>query len=109
MLVSPAAPPIAEKILVETVSRITYENLYEACRLMEGADLRKALVVSDPLHMKRAMQIAEDIGLDAYPSPTTTSRYQTWRSKSGLLAYEVFFSIVHMGSKVTGFVEQCPG
>jgi uncharacterized SAM-binding protein YcdF (DUF218 family) len=74
---------------------------------METGDLNTAMIVSDPLHMKRAMQIADDIGLDAYPSPTLTSRYQTWRSKSGLLVYELFFYTLHKGSDLIGQVESC--
>jgi uncharacterized SAM-binding protein YcdF (DUF218 family) len=35
------------------------------------------LIVSDPLHMRRAVTIARDLGLDAYPSPTPTTRYRT--------------------------------
>lgn len=97
-----------EKILIETTSHITYENLYEACQLMAAVNIQKALIVSDPLHMKRATRIAKDLGIDAYPSPTLTSRYQTWRSKSGLLAYELFFYILHMGRNVTGRVDKCP-
>lgn len=97
----------SEKILIEQNSQITYENLYEACQVMVEAQLQTALIVSDPLHMKRAMSIAQDIGLDAYPSPTPTSRYQTWRSKSGALAYELFFYMIHLGSKAVGSVERC--
>ncbi len=97
-----------ERIIIETNSHITFENLYQACQLMEMADLHKALIVSDPLHMKRAIKIAQDIGIDAYSSPTPTTRYRTWKSKSGSLMYEVFFYIVHIMQRATGFVETCP-
>ncbi len=97
-----------ERIIIETNSRITFENLYQACQLMKTADLHEALIVSDPLHMKRAIKIAQDIGIEAFPSPTPTTRYRTWKSKSGSLMYEVFFYIVHIVQRVTGFVEMCP-
>lgn len=97
----------SEKILLEKKSQITYENLYEACRIMHVENMQTALVVSDPLHMKRSLRIAKDIGLDAHPSPTPTTRYQTWRSKSSSLVYEVFFYTVHLGSNAVGFVESC--
>jgi len=42
--------------------------------LIEFSDF---LVVSDPLHMKRALQMAEDTGFVAYSSPTTSSEYNT--------------------------------
>ncbi|WP_459990899.1 YdcF family protein [Methylosoma difficile] len=91
------------KILTEHISRITYGNLFEADRIMKAANLQNALIVSDPLHMKRAMKIAEDMGIQAYPSPTPTTRYQGWRTKASSLLYEVFFYIVHIGGKAVGF------
>ncbi|RMG71688.1 MAG: YdcF family protein [Chloroflexi bacterium] len=99
----------SDNILIETNSHTTYENLYESCKLMSNANMQKAIIVSDPLHMKRAMRIALDIGIDAQPSPTPTTRYQTWRSKSGSLVYELFFYVLHLGAKAAGFVAECPG
>ena len=81
----------AEHIYVETSSRTTYGNLREAQAVLEGQGRGRVLIVSDPLHMKRAVTIARDLGLDAYPSPTPTSRYATWRSKSGFLLREGYF------------------
>jgi uncharacterized SAM-binding protein YcdF (DUF218 family) len=91
------------KILTEHVSRITYENLYEANRIMKATNLQNALIISDPLHMKRAIKIAEDIGIVAYPSPTPTTRYQSWNVKVRALLYEVFFYMVHIGGKAIWF------
>lgn len=68
-------------ILVEEKSRTTEENLYYAKRIIVKNILRKVIIVSDPLHMKRAMRIAHDYHLDAYPSPTPTSQYKGWKSK----------------------------
>jgi hypothetical protein len=48
----------AEAILTETLSRTTKQNLVEARRLMRAEGLESALIVSDPLHMKRAMRMA---------------------------------------------------
>lgn len=92
-----------EKILIETESRITFENLLAACKLMQKMNLQTALIVSDPLHMRRAMRMAEDIQLDAFSSPTPTSRYKTWKSKSRSLAYETFFYIAHNISTTANF------
>ena len=86
----------AEDIYCETSSKITYENLREAKKVLEQHGLTKALIVSDPLHMKRAVTIARDLGIDAYPSPTPTSRYVTWKSKSGFLAREAFFYATYL-------------
>ncbi len=81
----------SEHLYCETVSRITQENLAEAKNILEQHGWSTALIVSDPLHMKRAMTIARDLGIDAYPSPTPTSRYETWKSKLGFLIRETYF------------------
>lgn len=83
----------AEDILIEEESRITQENLFYARQIMQANGFDSALLVSDPLHMKRAMRMAEDLGMEAYSSPTPTSRYQSVRAKAGFLAREVFFLI----------------
>jgi len=85
----------ADAILTEAVSRTTKQNLVEARRLMRAHGLRSALLVSDPLHMKRAMRMAAGLGIEAAPSPTPTSRYRTWRSKAGFLLREIYFYNVY--------------
>lgn len=82
---------LATHIFIETTSTITEENLQQAKRLMLDEQLETALIVSDPLHMKRAMLIAKDIGLDAYSSPTPYSQYKSQKSKAPFLAREVFY------------------
>jgi uncharacterized SAM-binding protein YcdF (DUF218 family) len=64
----------AEAVFIETSSEDTVQNLEEAQQLMTGNAWESCLIVSDPLHMYRAMLIANDLGLQASPSPTTTSR-----------------------------------
>ncbi len=81
----------AEGITIETQSKITYENLTGAKQIMEERGWETALIVSDPLHMRRAMTMAKDLQIEAYPSPTPTTRYRSWRSKLGFLRREVFF------------------
>ena len=80
-------------ILLEERSAITQENLQYAKELMEDAGYETALVVSDPLHMKRAMLLAKDAGIGAYSSPTPTSRYRSLKTKAKFLAREVFYYI----------------
>lgn len=89
----------ADAILTEARSRTTKQNLVEARRLMQASGLRSALIVSDPLHIKRAMLMSSGLGMEALPSPTPTSRYRTWRSKAGFLLREIHFYNVHL---VTG-------
>ena len=82
-----------EDILIETESRITQENLYFTRLIAEENSLNSFIIVSDPLHMKRAMLMAQDYNLKAYSSPTPTTKYKSWRSKSGFLAREVYYYI----------------
>jgi uncharacterized SAM-binding protein YcdF (DUF218 family) len=85
-----------EDIYCEALSRITYENLEGAKEILDRQGLTKALIVSDPLHMRRAVTIARDLGIDAHPSPTPTSRYETWRSQSGFLMRETCFYAAYL-------------
>jgi len=80
-----------DNILIETVSRTTQQNLYYAKRLIVEYNLADAIIVSDPLHMKRAMLIAEDMGLEAYSSPTPTTKYRSWRTQLVFLVRETYF------------------
>lgn len=82
-------PP--DRILIETVSTDTEENLTEAGKIIAANGFARVLIVSDPLHMLRAMAIAHDLGLDASASPTTTSRYESLRSQAVFLVREVYF------------------
>jgi uncharacterized SAM-binding protein YcdF (DUF218 family) len=83
-------------IAMETRSTITYENLVEAKALLSAAEPPRVLIVSDPLHMRRAVTMARDLGLDAHPAPTPTSRYRSWRSRARFLSREVFFYSLYL-------------
>jgi uncharacterized SAM-binding protein YcdF (DUF218 family) len=88
-------------ILIEQRSHTTYENLVFAKQLADAHGLKKVLIVSDPMHMRRAIAMAEDVGLDAYPSPTTTSRYTGFRSQFAELTRETFY---YLGYSVRSFL-----
>ncbi len=81
----------ANAILLEDSSHTTYENVINAKQVADANGLKRVLIVSDPMHMKRAVAMARDIGLEAYPSPTPTTRYQGWRSQMGSLAHETYY------------------
>jgi uncharacterized SAM-binding protein YcdF (DUF218 family) len=81
----------AEHVYYETRSRTTRENLQEAKRILDQRNLPNVVIVSDPLHMKRAVAIARDLGIAAQPSPTPTSRYRTWQSRLGFLLRETYY------------------
>ncbi len=78
-------------IVIEEKSRTTLGNLIEAKAIMEGAGFDSAMIVSDPLHLKRASVMAEDLGMVVVTSPTPTSRYRSARTKIGFLLREIFF------------------
>lgn len=80
----------AEHILIETASYNTCLNLVEAKRIIDENNLDQVLIVSDPLHMRRSMWLAEKIGIKALSSPTPTSRYQSFGRKAGFLVREVY-------------------
>jgi len=85
----------AYDILIEDQSNITQANLANAKQLMILNKISSAILVSDPLHMKRAMMIGNNLGLTLYSSPTPTTRYISWREKFPFLCREVFFYIGH--------------
>lgn len=79
------------QILIESKSNYTIENLIHAKQLMNSVDAETALIVSDPLHMKRAMLLCGELNINASSSPTQTSMYRTYNSKSRSLFYETFY------------------
>lgn len=83
-------------ILKETKSRTTQQNLVEAKTLMDAARLDTAIIVSDPLHLRRAAAMAKDLGISAVTSPTPTSRYQSLSPKLGFLFREILFYHVYL-------------
>jgi uncharacterized SAM-binding protein YcdF (DUF218 family) len=92
----------AAAIAVETRSTITYENLVQAKALLPSDRDLRVLVVSDPLHMRRAVTMARDLGLDAHPAPTPMSRYRSWRTKAGFLGREVAFYSLYLVQRLPG-------
>lgn len=87
--------PVSD-ILIEDQSHTTYENLVNAKQVADTHGIRTVLIVSDPLHMKRAMAMARDIGLIADPSPTPTTRYRGIGSQLGLLVHETLYYIGYL-------------
>jgi uncharacterized SAM-binding protein YcdF (DUF218 family) len=83
-------------ILTETASHTTGQNLAGAQRLAEEHGLERLLIVSDPLHMKRAVTMARDLGMDAHPSPTPTTRYRSFRPKALFLLRETYFYLSYL-------------
>jgi uncharacterized SAM-binding protein YcdF (DUF218 family) len=78
-------------ILIESVSRTTRENLLQARQLMQERGLHRAIVVSDPLHMARALRLSRELGIDAVGSPTPSTRFRTVQTQWRFLLQEVYF------------------
>lgn len=81
----------ADRIFKESVSRTTRQNLAEAKRLMQTYHLQTCLLVSDPLHMRRASIMCADLGIDSDPSPTPSSAYRSLGTQFPFLLRELYF------------------
>jgi len=78
-------------VLTEDHYRSTVDNLIEAKKLMGSDRLTTAIIVSDPLHLKRASIIARNLNIEAVTSPTPTSRYRSFKAQLKFLLREVYF------------------
>ncbi|WP_425510120.1 YdcF family protein [Xanthomonas indica] len=81
----------ADAILIETVSRTTRQNLIEARRLMREHGLHRVIVVSDPLHMARALRLCQELQIDALASSTPSSRFRSFQTRWRFLLQELYF------------------
>ncbi|MFM2308010.1 MAG: hypothetical protein RLY87_130 [Chloroflexota bacterium] len=63
----------AANILLEREGRSTYQSMQAAALLAAPLRLQRVLLVSDPFHMLRSLKMAQDLGFEAYASPTKTS------------------------------------
>lgn len=88
----------AEDILIETESLVTSENFKFAGELAAANDLSSFLVVSDPLHMKRALLMAEHAGIDAHSSPTPTTEFTSFFKTAPFFAREVVCYIAYVAA-----------
>lgn len=87
--ISEGIPP--EDILIEDKSTSTYENLAFTKPIVEANGIKTVLLVSDPLHLKRSVEIAKSFNYEVYPSPTPTTKYQGFTSRMKLLSHETYY------------------
>jgi uncharacterized SAM-binding protein YcdF (DUF218 family) len=64
---------VPEAAILAVEGATTLDSLALVADAMRGADRPTVLVVSDPFHSLRARLAAEEVGLEAYVSPTRTS------------------------------------
>jgi len=81
----------AEAIWIETRSQSTCQNLMEARQLLHEHAWERVIVVSDPLHMARALRLSRRLGIEAVSSPTPSSRFRSAGPWLNFLAREVWF------------------
>ncbi len=65
-----------DDIIVEDQSRNTLTNLTNAAPILAENEIDSIILVSTPFHMRRALLIADTLDLDAYLSPTRTTRWR---------------------------------
>ncbi|MEX1105331.1 MAG: YdcF family protein [Ilumatobacteraceae bacterium] len=73
-LIDNGVPP--EAILRETEGQNSYDSLAGVQRLLADVGLSRVLLVSDPFHSLRIRLTAEELGMEAFVSPTRTSPVQ---------------------------------
>lgn len=86
-------------ILTEEQSRITQQNLKYAKKIAEKNGLNTFLIVSDPLHMRRSITMAKDLGMEVLSSPTPSSVYRSWDTKFSFLVREIYFYVGYLLSR----------
>lgn len=90
----------ATDILTETKSHSTLENVKQAQAVLKSTQLETVVLVSDPLQMRRAMLMMQDLGISAVSSPTPTSRYRTRDRKLEFLFEEVYKYVIYRVAKI---------
>lgn len=86
-----AAGVPASAMMLESLSRTTFQNIGFAHQAFLTAPEPRLLLVSDPLHMRRAMQMAGEFGLEAQPSATPTTRYRSLSTQVPFAMRELYF------------------
>lgn len=80
-----------EALLHETNSHTTYQNLREAKVHLDAHSWSSALVVSDPWHLKRAVAMARRLGVEAHPSGTLSTRFESPKAQLHFVLRELYF------------------
>lgn len=83
-------------ILIEEDSLTTQENLINAKKIMAQNQLNTAIIVSDPMHMYRALSVAKDLHMLVYSSPTPTTRFESVKSNVNFLIQETYHMIGYL-------------
>ena len=88
-----------DAVFIEESSGNTFENIYFASEIVKAHGMDSVVLVSDPLHMRRSIEIARNMGLQVYSSPTTTSLYKSPATTIPFLIRESFnFGLYRLGN-----------
>jgi uncharacterized SAM-binding protein YcdF (DUF218 family) len=74
----------AADIVLEELSRTTYENAVECTKLLQQRHIRKAVLVTDAVDMYRALRCFRKQGMELLPSPC---HYRAVRSKVSFFTF----------------------
>jgi uncharacterized SAM-binding protein YcdF (DUF218 family) len=80
-------------ISIESVSTTTLGNLIESRQIIADRCPNSVILVSDPLHLRRSVDMAADLGLVATGSATPTTRYRSVATQLPFLIREIYFSL----------------
>jgi len=80
-----------DAIWIESRSQNTCQNLLGTRQLLHENAWNTVVVVSDPLHMMRALRLSHRLGIDAVASPTPSSRFRSLNTRLQFLLKEVWF------------------
>ncbi len=57
---------------------------------MDQRDLHRVIIVSDPLHMARALRLSKALGIDALASSTPSTRFRSFHTSGASGAGNLF-------------------
>jgi uncharacterized SAM-binding protein YcdF (DUF218 family) len=86
------------------MSRTTWQNLEQTRILMVSHNIETVLLVSDPMHMRRAVAMAHALGIRASPMPTPSSRFRSLSTRSKFSWHETWLYLAYLafGVKAQG-------
>ncbi len=89
-----------DTLFVENQSRTTKQNIVNSLPILQQQQCSRILIVSDPYHLKRAVEIAQDLHLNAHPAATPSTMFRSWKTKLEFLISETYYLLQY---RVTGY------
>lgn len=89
----------AEKILADTKSETTYENVEAIAQMLRARNAHDCMVVSDGFHLHRVKLMFRALGIQAYASPVPDSPIEadSFQRTSHSLRELVSVTLWHLG------------